>query len=238
MTKLFYPALLIMLSFLAPAHAKVYEPKEIKNVKALKPDEGVIRLSMRTQRQFIETAYLYFVEVMPDGTDGERVLQFERGAGVPVMGTNMIDVKPKYYKAPAGKYRLLAYTVACAGVPPPGSVCTFYGNSLPTERYESGSPTIEVKQAALTDAGDFVVEYVKEVDLDNADLFADRFADEGYGVRWRAIKEPLRSDFAAFAAGPAPSVPAAFFSRIECDQRPKNKSVQFPFRCSSPSATK
>lgn len=229
---------LLLLVVAGPAQANVYEPKELKNAKALKPDEGVLRLSMRTQRQFIETAYLYFVEVLPDGADGSRVLQFERGAGVPLMGTNMIDVKPKYYRVPAGRYRLLAYTVACAGVPPPGSVCTFYGNSLPTERYESGSPTIEVKQAALTDAGDFVIEYTKEVDLDNADLFDDRFADEGYGVRWRAIKDAIKSDFAALPTGPLPVIAPDFQSRIECDQRPKNKSVQFPFRCSGTAAQK
>ncbi len=228
---LFRSALLAMFVLAMPAHGKVYEPKEIKGAKGLKPDEGVVRLSVRTQRQFIETAYIYFVEVMPDGTDGSRVLQFERGAGVPIMGTNMIDVKPKYYRVPTGKYRLLAYTVACAGVPPPGTVCTFHGSALPTERYESGSPTIEIGKAALTDAGDFVIEYTKEVDLDNADLFADRFADEGYGVRWRAINEAVRPDFSGFAAGPAPSVPTSFNSRIECNLRPKNRTVQFPFRC-------
>lgn len=227
---------LVILSFLisaTPIHAKVYEPKEVKSAKALKPEEGIVRMSVRTQRQFIETAYIYFVEILPDGTDGSRILQFERGAGVPLMGTNMIDVKAKYYRVPVGKYRLLAYTVACAGVPPPGSVCTFYGRGLPTERYEAGSPTIEVSQSALTDAGDFVIEYTKEVDLDNADLFADSFGDEGYGVRWRAIKDAVRPDFAAITVGPNPIVPANFASRIECDRRPKDKSVQYPFRCPS-----
>lgn len=214
-----------------PLRAQVYEPKEIKSVANLKADEGIVRLSLRTQRQFIETAYLYFVEVLPDGSDGPKTLQFERGAGVPVMGTNMIDVRPKYYRVPKGKYRLLAYTIACAGVPPPGTVCRFYGHSLPTERYETGSPAFEITRGAITDAGDFVIEYTKDVDLDNFNLFSDQLSDDGYGVRWRSIKEPILPIFAGVPAGASPEVPSVFQSRIECEQRPKDKLVQYPFRC-------
>jgi hypothetical protein len=222
---------LALLAGLSPPPAKVVEPREIKSVQGLKPEEGIVRLSVRSQRQFIETAYLYFIQVRPDGSDAEQVLRFERGAGVPVMGTNMIDVKAKYYRVPAGRYRLLAYTVACGELPPPGSICFFGGRPLPTEAYVAGSPTIDVTPGAVTDAGDFVIEYTKEVDLDHFDLFDDRFSDEGYGVRWRAIRDGIRPDFAALPAGPPPAVPAQFHSRIECEQRPKNKTVQFPFRC-------
>ncbi|MBS0504466.1 MAG: hypothetical protein JSS55_11855 [Proteobacteria bacterium] len=226
-------SLLMALAVLTAAsvQAQRYEPKEVKTAKDIKAGDGVVRLSLRTQRQFIETAYLYFIEVLPDGSDGPRTLQFERGAGVPVMGTNMIDVKAKYYRVPKGKYRLLAYTVACKGVPPPGATCNFGGARLPTERYATGSPTFDVIEGGITDAGDFVIEYIKDVDLDNFSLFKDRFSDEGYGVRWRPIKEALRPDFAALAAAPAPAVPSFFLSRIECDTRPKDKTVQFPFRC-------
>jgi len=220
------------------SQAEVIEPKEIKSGKGIKPNEGIIRLSVRSQRQFIETAYLYFVQVKPDGSDGDEVLRFERGAGVPVMGTNMIDVKAKYYRVPAGKYRLLAYTVACGAVPPPGAVCFFGGKPLPTEAYVSGSPAFEVSHGTLTDAGDFVIEYTKEVDLDKFDLFDDRFSDEGYGVRWRAIKDGVRPEFASLPVGPVPAVPPQFLSRIECEQRPKGKLVQFPFRCPAADAAR
>lgn len=223
-------ALLLLVGATA-SQAKVIEPKEIKSAAGIKPNEGVIRLSIRSQRQFIETAYLYFVQVKLDGSDGDEVLRFERGAGVPVMGTNMIDVKAKYYRVPAGKYRLLAYTVACDAVPPPGTVCLFGGKPLPTEAYAGGSPTFEVSHGAVTDAGDFVIEYTKEVDLDNFDLFGDRFSDEGYGVRWRAIKDKIRPEFASLPAGSVTAVPPQFLSRIECEQRPKSKVIQFPFRC-------
>jgi hypothetical protein len=224
-------AILVLVGVAYPLRAELYEPKEINSEKAIKSDEGAVRLSLRSQRQFIETAYLYFIEVLPDGSDGQRMLQFERGAGVPVMGTNMIDVKVKYYRVPQGRYRLLAYTVACAGLPPPGTTCSFYGNSMPTARYASGSPTFEVSPNAMMDWGDFIIEYAKEVDLDNFDLFSQRFSDEGYEIRWRAIKAAVPPAFATLPAGPTSVVPANFLSRIECEQRPKNKTVQFPFRC-------
>lgn len=229
---------LALLAGVSPSQTKVVEPKEIKSENGLKPNEGIIRLSVRSQRQFIETAYLYFAKVNPDGSDGDQVLRFERGAGVPVMGTNMIDVKAKYYRVPEGKYRLLAYTVACAAVPPPGTICLFGGKPLPTEAYVTGSPTFEVSHGAMTDAGDFVIEYTKEVDLDKFDLFDDRFSDEGYGVRWRAIKDMVRAEFAALPAGPVPAVPSQFLSRIECEQRPKDRKVQFPFRCPAASSAR
>jgi len=229
--KRFRLAILILIGSVSPLRAELYEPKEVKSEKAIKSDQGVVRLSLRSQRQFIETAYIYFVEMLPDGSDGQRMLQFERGAGVPLMGTNMIDVKVKYYRVPKGRYRLLAYTVACAGLPPPGTTCSFYGNSMPTARYATGSPTFEVASNTVTDWGDFIIEYAKVVDLDNFDLFSDRFSDDGYEIRWRAIKTAIQPTFASLPAGPAPVVPVNFLSRIECEQRPKSKTVQFPFRC-------
>ena len=36
---------------------------------------------------------------------------------------------------------------------------------------------------------------------------------------------------ATLAVAPAPAVPSFFLSRIECDTRPKDKTVQVPFRC-------
>jgi len=171
---------LVCLASAAPVRAEVVEPKEIRNQSALKSGEGVLRLSMRSQRQFIETAYLYFVRLNPDGSDGTRILRFERGAGVPVMESNQIDVKAKYYSIPEGSYRLQAYTVACSSVPEPGSTCFFGSHALPTEAYVTASPTFEVAQGAVTDGGDFVIEYTKDVDLDKADLFDDRYSDEAY----------------------------------------------------------
>lgn len=222
----------------SPPQAKVVEPKEIKSAKALKPGEGVVRLSVRSQRQFIETAYLYFVAVKADGSDGDRILRFERGAGVPLLGTNMIDVKARFYRVPEGRYRLLAYTVACSSVPPPGTACFFGGRPLPTGAYVAGSPTFEVARGAVTDLGDFVIEYTKDVDLDNFDLFDDRFSNEGYDVRWRPIRDGLGPEFAALSAGPALVVPPQFLSRIECEKRPKNRTVQFPFRCPAASSAR
>jgi hypothetical protein len=225
----------LLLIAAAPASAKVFEPKEIKAAGALKSGDGAVRLSFRSQRQFIETAFLYLVEVLPDGSDGPRTLQFERGAGLPLMGTNMIDPKPKLYRVPAGRYRLLAYTLGCQGVPPAGATCSFRGVHLPTGRYASGSPTIDVTPGALTDAGDFIIEYTPAVDLDRFDLFDDKFTSQTYDVRWRPLADSAPAEFGSLAKAAAPVVPDYFRSRIECEVRPRNYTVQFPFRC--PAAT-
>ena len=76
--KRFRLAILILIGSVSPLRAELYEPKEVKSEKAIKSDQGVVRLSLRSQRQFIETAYIYFVEMLPDGSDGQRMLQFER----------------------------------------------------------------------------------------------------------------------------------------------------------------
>lgn len=150
----------IFLFYCMPASASVVEPTAVKSLGQLKTNNGLLRLSVRTQRQYVDTFFLYFISVQPDGTDGDLVLRFERGAGVPIMGSNQIDVKAKYYTVPAGRYRLLAYTFVCNMVPPPGTVCSYYGNALPTERYLSGSPIFDISVNRLTDAGDFILEYI------------------------------------------------------------------------------
>ena len=61
----FYAVITALLMSVVPLQAQVYEPKEIKGNANLKADEGIVRLSLRTQRQFIETAYIYFIEVLP-----------------------------------------------------------------------------------------------------------------------------------------------------------------------------
>lgn len=228
------PAIMFIAIFLfcsAPVAASVVEPTAVKSLGQLKPNDGVLRLSVRTQRQFIDTLFVYFISIQPDGSDGDLVLRFERGAGIPIMGSNQIDVKVKYYAVPAGRYRLLAYTFSCNMVPPPGTVCSYHGTALPTERYLSGSPTFTISVNQLTDAGDFILEYIKPVDLTTVDLFKDRLSDDAYAIRWRPIREPLPNAFVALPIEPLPPVSSQFHSRIECERRPKNKTVQFPFRC-------
>lgn len=97
-------------------------------------------------------------------------------------------------------------------------------------------PVIDVRAGALADAGDFIIEYVNDVDVDTFDLFDDRYSNAGYGVRVRPIKAALLPTFQALALTPQPLVPDEYRSRITCDRRPANKSVQFPFRCPSSSA--
>ena len=118
------------------------EPKKIKSSTKLKDGEGAVELSVRAQTQATETAIFYFIAVDEDGRDTDRVIRFERGAGVPLMGSNMIDEKQQVYRVPAGRYRPLAFTVGCDQMPTaPGLVCSRgFGNGYPTGFYTESPP--------------------------------------------------------------------------------------------------
>lgn len=79
--------------------AKVSEPQKLASPTKLKPGEGVVRLSVRTQKQFTETFFLYFVRLDEAGSDTDSFVRIERGAGVPLAGSNMIDPKPLTYRS-------------------------------------------------------------------------------------------------------------------------------------------
>lgn len=215
------------------AAPKIVEPKKIKAPSALKDGEGAVQLSVRTQKQFIETAIIYFVALDAEGRDTDRVYRFERGAGVPIMGSNMIDEKQAVYRMPAGRYRPLAFTVACDQMPyTEGLVCGSRGFSpggFPTGYYREGEATFEVRPGHLTRAGDYIVEYVGQVADPKLSLFEYEQSPSEWDMRWR----PARGEAIGFEQLPAVAVtvPEAMHSRITCDARPAGVTLFIPFAC-------
>jgi hypothetical protein len=151
-------AIVAGLAMQAPAAAQaqsryaVTEPKKVQSAKQLREGESALQLSARTQKQFIETLIVYFVAVDAEGRDTDRVIRFERGAGVPIMGSNMIDEKQLTYRVPAGRYRPIAFTVVCDMMPTsPGLVCgSGFSSFHPTGFYPRGAPVFEVKAGEFT----------------------------------------------------------------------------------------
>ena len=213
------------------AAPKIVEPKKLKTPAALKEGEGAVQLSVRTQKQFIETAIIYFVALDAEGHDTDRVYRFERGAGVPIMGSNMIDERQTFYRMPAGTYRPLAFTVACDQMPfQPGLVCTKGSAEYPTGYYPNGTATFAVKPGHLTRAGDYIVEYTGAFSDPTLSLFEYEKSPAEWDLRWRPASN---SDLADFADSPLVdvSVPAKMRSRITCDARPAGVSLFIPFAC-------
>lgn len=218
---------------LAPnaGQAKVTEPPKIASPAKLKPGEGAVRLSVRTQKQFTETFFLYFVRLDENGGDSDAHVRIERGAGVPIAGSNMIDVKPVIYRMPAGRYRLLGYTMRCEGVPFEGALCTgSISGPFPTGYYNSPAPTFDVKDGGFVDVGDFILEYSGPRPIGEINGIAE--VDEHRSdIRWKPITAPSPAAFANLGDPGAPAIPAQFQSRITCETRPKGVMLYIPFAC-------
>lgn len=209
----------------------IVEPKKVKSPKKLRDGEGALQLSVRTQTQSINTAIFYFVAVDENGRDTDRVIRFERGAGVPLMGSNMIDEKQQVYRVPAGRYRPIAFTVACDEMPTaPGLVCSQgFGNGYPTGFYTEGTPLFEVREGEFTRAGDFIVEYTGSLPPGEKSLLDGEASPLEWAIRWRE-GSGARDGFEALPMNKA-SVPGPWHSRITCDARPEGVTLYIPFNC-------
>lgn len=213
------------------AQAKVTEPPKIASPAKLKSGEGAVRISVRTQKQFTETFFLYFVQLDEKGNDSDSHVRIERGAGVPITGSNMIDPKPIIYRMPAGRYRLLGYTMRCEGVPFEGALCTgSLSGPFPTGYYKNPAPAFDVKDGGLTDAGDFILEYTGPRPIGEINGIAE--VDEHRSdIRWKPIAAPKPAAFANLAEAGMPMIPEIFRSRITCETRPKGVMLFIPFSC-------
>jgi len=214
----------------AAADRDIVEPKKIKSVRDLRAGEGAVQLSIRTQMQFIETLIEYFVELRPDGSDGSRVFRFERGAGVPIMGSNMIDPKQQTYRLPAGRYRPLGFTVACDQMPfREGLVCAKGFAEYPTGFYPAGRPVFEVFAGQMTAAGDFIVEYTGPIPQAGTSLFDVDAKPNQWQLRWREGEHAMQG-FETLTLN-RPSVADEWRSRITCNRRPQAITLYIPFTC-------
>ena len=209
----------------------ISEPKKAKSPKQLRDGQGALEISFRTQKQFTQTAIVYFVAVDDQGRDTDRVIRFERGAGVPLMGSNMIDEKPQVYRVPAGRYRPMAFTVACDQMPTaPDLVCgRAFGEGYPTGFYPRGEAVFEVTAGELTRGGDFIVEYVGPVPSLNVKLSDFDTPPRQWALRWRQ-GSGTASGFEALKSNIA-SVPQELHSRITCNARPEGVMLYIPFVC-------
>lgn len=229
---------LFCLALIAASTAAAIEPRQIASASRVKADNGAVRLSVQAQVQQMGTIHLWFLREGGDPARSQDVLKFERKQGVPLMGTNAIDSRPLVYSVPPGRYRLLAYGVACPMLPPPGTfACTQTINGapvgdMPARRYEGDVPMFEVTAGRLTDAGEFILEARPDAPIDEKNGFEFLICDHSaFKIRVRPTAAPLDAGFQTLATGPAPDVPPGFESRITCRQRPKGATLYMPFAC-------
>lgn len=223
---------------LLAAPAAAIEPRPISAAKQIKPPNGAVRLSVQSQVQQGGTIHLWFLREGGDPSRSADVLKFERKQGVPLLGVNTVDSRPVVYSVAPGRYDLLAYGVACPMLPPPGTyACQSAANNIPTgsmpaRRYEGEVPSFGVAAGRLTEAGEFILEARPDAPI--AEKKALQFLQRdhrAFEIRVRATTVPRTEAFKQVAAGPEPSVPAGYKSKITCRKRPQGAMMYLPFSC-------
>lgn len=230
--------ILFTAALLATAPALAIEPRTISSAGQVKNGQGAVRLSVQRQVQQGGTIHLWFVREGGDPARSADVLKFERKQGVPLLGMNTVDSRPAIYSVPAGRYRLLAYGVACPMLPPPGTyACQATINNIPhgempARRYDGDVPSFEVRPGQLTEAGEFILEARPDAPIaEKAALTFLQRDHRAFEIRVRPTAVPRPTGFAKLTAGPVPTVPPGFESRISCRQRPKGAMMYLPFAC-------
>jgi hypothetical protein len=210
-------------------------PRAISAPHALPADMGVLRLSVRSQIQLAAPLYLWFLRDGGSPDHDADLLMFKRGVGMALMGGNMIDSRPQMVVVLPGRYKLVAFSVSCAVLPPPNSYCFPKGMKMPTGRYATPPAEFEVERGHMTDAGEFVLEFPPAMDVGGADTYRDAVSSQlMMSIRWRRIAETMPPKFAKMRAGSPPTADPAMMSNIQCEARPegaKGAGQYYPFKC-------
>lgn len=228
----------LFIALLAATPALAIEPRTISSANQIKPQHGAVRLSVQSQVQQQGTIHLWFLRENGDPSRSADVLKFERKQGVPLLGLNTVDSRPAVYSVPPGRYRLLAYGVACPMLPPPGTyACSARMNNvsigqMPARRYQGEVPWFEVAAGKLTDAGEFILEARPGAPIGEDAALKFLMRDHrAFEIRVRPTDVPRPPAFSAVPAGPDPHVPPEFRSQISCRKRPKGAMMYLPFTC-------
>lgn len=218
-------------------------PRQLTSGAMPEQNNGAVLLSVRSQMQLVGPLYLWFVREGGDPSNSKDLIQFSRGQGVPLLGTNMFSSEPKVYSIPAGRYRLLAHIVHCSGtVPEPGTVCVMKINGspaarYPTARYSGSTPTFTVEAGKFTDAGEFILEMPAHAAITPDSKWSEIHPyDMSMLVRWKPIvgADALKAAYAVMPAVNSPvEVPANYVSNVKCETIPEGQhnDLHIPFRC-------
>lgn len=186
------------------------EAERVSRASALDPGHGALILSVRSEIYLLAPLDVYFVREGGQIANPADVVRFSRSEGAFSMGNSTTKYKIRSYQLPAGRWRLAGHGVKCPKVPEPDERCLvdvkFAGIgetvSFPSRGYGEDAPVIEVREGALTLAGDFALTARNTIEWspippDEMERLARRFStlprapapQAGEGFR---LKYPLR----------------------------------------------
>ncbi|QIQ86175.1 hypothetical protein [Erythrobacter sp.] len=154
------------LAMLAPAPLwaqKGREPDEISRAGALKEGTGAIIISIRSELYLLDELSVWFVREGGSKDNPADLVRFTRSQPALAFGNRTTKYKVRAYQLPAGRWRLAGHGVRCEKVPAPDERCLVdvkvlgIGEtvSFPSRGYGEDAPVFEVREGALTDAGDW-----------------------------------------------------------------------------------
>ncbi|MFM5949785.1 MAG: hypothetical protein ACKOPM_11240 [Novosphingobium sp.] len=193
-------ALALLAAIAAPAAAGVGKPKQVSAAKSVKPGQGVVAISIRSEIFLPDKLDVFFAREGEPSNQEPTVMRFSRSQSMLAIGNDTTDYAVKSYALPAGRYRLVAHGVNCPGVPPPGMGCAIrlgYGPTIsrPSRGYAGETPSFIVEAGKLTVAGDFLLANSNE-------------------MLWSALPDakldPVKDKFAALAIAAPPTIPKEF----------------------------
>ena len=245
MIKSLFAAAILLLAVAGEAQAREIEPRAARSERALRPNQGVIILSLRSQAQLDGPLHVWFEAADDTARASADHIRFERGQGVPILGRNMIDRRVIAFAVPAGRWRLLAHATKCNDIPPPGAYCMVTGAgaglNYPTWNYGSSSIELEVRPRTLIDAGELILEFPAGTAIDSFRQL--RREGSSMRLRWRPLPAEAvaaaRTSFAGLPAhafaGPSPYERSAV--SCEDDGAKINGGLTLPFDCPAPVAS-
>jgi len=137
--------------------------EKIARASALKPGHGAVIISVRSELFLRAELDLYFLREGGSVTNDGDIVRFSRAQPALAFGNATTKYKVLSIQLPAGRYKLAGHGAKCSKVPAPDERCLVdvkvFGIgetiSFPSRGYGEDAPVFEVREGAVTVAGDF-----------------------------------------------------------------------------------
>ncbi len=158
---------MLLASLAQPALAVGTRPKEVSSPKALKPSDGAVIVSVRSEIYLPEALEVYFLREGGSVDKSADVISFVRKHNYLAMSNTSTGFATRALKVVPGRYRLVGHGMNCPSVPPPGMICSVSismngmgggrGIPRPSRGYAGVTPVFEVIAGKVTNVGDLIL---------------------------------------------------------------------------------